>query len=446
MSLKKFGQNDIILNTMLAYPQNEFFIYNASVYYNNVPSQAGTATATSKDSSSPVHFTAVSQVRMVAPGAISLYEYNIDRPDTGDLVGALAIAEDKTGSSGLIEPVTYAAAQARLTSGEPVTFVKDNNRIYPWISKDSAGSSWKTVSATDYATEYQYGSILTGEYPLSASIVRELITNPSSSYNKHYFSLRNRLDFYGVRNIHYKISASVGSQSWNKDIQELNTIAIPSIFFGSRIKPGTVSLKYYWTGSLLGELQDIRQNGELVQVSASKGEGITYKNTTAGVIMYDEGYIILTGSWDLSIETDADGERPTWLNYAKGANDSQSPGTNVSFALNFQGRTETQVMTLFTHAKRGEANFSNNPTYLQYGQDKLQFTSSHVYEENSEQLVANTVSSSYSSYNADFKRSVYISRIAVYDENKNIIGIATLANPVLKEEDQDYSIKLKLDI
>ena len=103
-------------------------------------------------------------------------------------------------------------------------------------------------------------------------------------------------------------------------------------------------------------------------------------------------------------------------------------------------------MTLFTHAKRGEANYSNNPTYLQYGQDKLQFTSSHVYEENSEQLVANTVSSSYSSYNADFKRSVYISRIAVYDENKNIIGIATLANPVLKEEDQDYSIKLKLDI
>jgi len=441
MSLKKFGQNDIILNTMLAYPQNEFFIYNASVYYNNVPSQAGTA--------DPGGTTAVSQVRMVAPGAISLYEYNIDRPDTGvDEDVALAVGEVYSGSctgppeACLFETISYTDAVDRLADGEPTTFVKDNNRIYPWISKDSAGSSWKTVSATDYATEYQYGSILTGEYPLSASIVRELITNPSSSHNKHYFSLRNRLDFYGVRNIHYKISASVGDQSWNKDIQTLNTIAIPSIFFGSQIKPGTVSLKYYYTGSLLGELQDIRQNGELVQVSASNGEGITYKNTTAGVIMYDEGYIILTGSWDLN----GYGTPDTWLNYAKGANDSQAPGTNVSFALNFQGRTETQVMTLFTHAKRGEANFSNNPTYLQYGQDKLQFTSSHVYEENSEQLVANTVSSSYSSYNADFKRSVYVSRIAVYDENKNIIGIATLANPVLKEEDQDYSFKLKLDI
>jgi hypothetical protein len=83
---------------------------------------------------------------------------------------------------------------------------------------------------------------------------------------------------------------------------------------------------------------------------------------------------------------------------------------------------------------------------LKYGQDKLKVTSSQVYEENSQQLLANTVSSSYTDYDADFKRSVYISRVAVYDENKNIIGIATLANPVLKEEDRDYSIKLKLDI
>jgi len=103
-------------------------------------------------------------------------------------------------------------------------------------------------------------------------------------------------------------------------------------------------------------------------------------------------------------------------------------------------------MTLFTHAKRGEANFSNNPTYLKYGQDKLQYTSSQVYEENPDQFLANTVSSSYNDYEAPFKRSVYISKVAVYDENKNMIGVATLANPVLKEEDRDYSFKLKLDI
>ena len=172
--------------------------------------------------------------------------------------------------------------------------------------------------------------------------------------------------------------------------------------------------------------------------------------------MYDEGYIVLTGSWALNGETiplqTAANSSPTWLYFGVGANDGLSQtntGTDfakASFSLSFKGSTKTQVITLFTHAKRGEANFSNNPTYLKYGQDKLQYTSSQVYEENPDQLLANTVSSSYNDYEAPFKRSVYISKVAVYDENKNMIGVATLANPVLKEEDQDYSFKLKLDI
>jgi hypothetical protein len=41
---------------------------------------------------------------------------------------------------------------------------------------------------------------------------------------------------------------------------------------------------------------------------------------------------------------------------------------------------------------------------------------------------------------------VYISRVGLYDENKNLIGVATLSNPVRKEEAQDLTFKLKLDI
>ncbi len=101
---------------------------------------------------------------------------------------------------------------------------------------------------------------------------------------------------------------------------------------------------------------------------------------------------------------------------------------------------------MFAHARRGEANFSNNPTYLQYSQSQIQLTSSQVYEENPNRLIANTVSSSFTDYSSSFKRQVYISRVGIYDENKNLLGIATLSNPVLKEEDQDLSFKIKLDI
>ena len=62
--------------------------------------------------------------------------------------------------------------------------------------------------------------------------------------------------------------------------------------------------------------------------------------------------------------------------------------------------------------------------------------------------MANTVSSSYgdSDWSASFKRQVYISKIGVYDRNKNLIGVATLANPVRKEEAEAISFKIKLDI
>ena len=101
---------------------------------------------------------------------------------------------------------------------------------------------------------------------------------------------------------------------------------------------------------------------------------------------------------------------------------------------------------MFANAGRDQANYSNNPTYLQYGQQLLEMTSSQTYEENSSRYIYNTVSSSYSDYEEPFKRQVYVSRIAIYDKHKNLMGIATLADPVLKKEDQDLTFKLRLDI
>ena len=97
-------------------------------------------------------------------------------------------------------------------------------------------------------------------------------------------------------------------------------------------------------------------------------------------------------------------------------------------------------------ARRGEVNYSNNPTFLEYGQRKVEISSSNLYIENDKQKIKNTVSSSYAGFDAPFERQVYISRIALYDDDKKLIGIATLSNPILKKEAQDLSFKLKLDI
>ena len=114
--------------------------------------------------------------------------------------------------------------------------------------------------------------------------------------------------------------------------------------------------------------------------------------------------------------------------------------------MSFKGHTETQVLTMFAHARRGEINYSNNPTFLDYGQNKIAVTSSNIYLENDAVTIKNTVSSSYAGHSASFERQVYISRVALYDDDKKLIGVATLSSPVLKKEAQDLSFKLKLDI
>jgi len=404
MSFRKFGPNDIILNTMKAHPVCEFFIYNAKVYYNNQPELTGAF--------SP-------QTLNIDPGHISLYEYNIDK---------------LTGS---------------------------NNFIYPFITKQGSGASFKTVGATTYTNEFQYGDTISSSYPMSASIYREYITTPSSSatgvFNRHFVALKNKLDFYGIRSQHYRVSSSIG---FDKNDQILNLISIPSIFYGTRMKPGTLSLKWYVTGSLVGELQDLKQNGELIQVGPA---GSTESGSVAGVVLYEEGFVLLTGSWALNNTTlpmtsgSTTKSKPSWLFWGAGMHDGVSQPTTAdsgntsdfmscSFGFNFRGQTNTQVLTMFAHAHRGEVNYSNNPTYLKYGQTKVSLTSSQIYEENSSLDISNLVSSSYSDFSASFKRQVYISRVAIYDESKNLIGVATLSNPILKEEDQDLSFKIRLDI
>ena len=161
MALKKFGTNDVIINTMRTYPHSDFLIYDSNVYYNERADQLGDRNT---------------RTRNVENGFISLYELNIDRPEvnTGRYIGPVGEPED----------------------GEIDTRVPDNARIYPWISKDSAGASFKTVGKVSYNNEFQYGDVLRSKYPLSASISREFIATPSSSvpagsgaYNANYFAI-----------------------------------------------------------------------------------------------------------------------------------------------------------------------------------------------------------------------------------------------------------------
>jgi hypothetical protein len=473
MGLRKFGPNEIVLNTMRTFPPVEYFIYNGNVYYNNTPHQSGTLT---------------DNVLAVTGGAVSLYEYNVDRRLFSDAQ-----------PSGIWDPwatindageFVGAYVTARYVGQEEV---EDTGRIYPFITKDSARSSFKTVGAIDYTNEFANYDTLTANYPLGGHITREIMPTPGERRTEidlseffdsaaaaaeagftcpncptykttpiypHFYALKNRLNHYGYLSEHYKVSSSFSSSlglgvGWDKAIDTLNLVSVPAIMFGSTIKKGTISLKWYFTGSLLGELRDTKQNGELIETIGA------HAGAVGGVVLYDEGLFVLTGSWVIpgalnTIAINATAvprlDWPRWIYFAAGAHDGHNPTDtgesfcSASFNMSFQGQTDIQVYTMFANARRGEVNYSTNPTFLEHGQTFVQASSTTVYQENSTLRIKNTISSSYLDYEAPFKKQVFISRIGIYDDSKNLIAIATLADPILKKEEQDYTFKIKLDI
>ena len=214
-------------------------------------------------------------------------------------------------------------------------------------------------------------------------------------------------------------------------------------------------MQFYVSGTLIAQCKDENRDGELIQVGPP---GTTNSGSVAGVVLYNEGFVLLTGSWDMATGPYATfaGEKytgspvlkPKWIYFGAGANDGLAKGNVISssFGLTFKGTTKTQTIMMLAHAQKGEFNHSNNPTFKTFGQGQQPMTASNAYVEPNDLTIKNIASSSYSDPYADFKKTTYISSVAIYDENKNLIGIAKLATPVKKTEDIEYTFKMKLDI
>jgi hypothetical protein len=396
MPYYKFDESDIYYSRIKARPKKQFFIYNSTIFLDNQSQITGAFT---------------SRVPWQETGFVSINEINVDR------------------------------APSQL--------------VYPFIVKNGTLASFRSISTASFDLDYGYGDTITGSYPISASISRELFLETSTTRDtgsNKILALKNTLNYYTPVSRHYEYSSSLQ----NKAFQAVNMINIPSIFYGSSVDKGSVDLRFYLTGTLIGRLRDENKNGELIQVGPY---GSTGSGSVAGVILYNEGLLLLTGSWSLEdngldYTNTNTATKSSWLYYAVGAQDGIPAETNTalsrlsaSYSLEFDGTNYVPVVTMLAHAPRGQLNYSNNPTYLDLsaGSKFVFHSSSMSYAENSAQKIKNTVSSSYTFPTGTYKPQTFISKVGVYDENKNLIAIAKVATPVKKTEDRDLTFKLKLD-
>jgi len=186
-------------------------------------------------------------------------------------------------------------------------------------------------------------------------------------------------------------------------------------------------------------------------------------------VLYNEGFIILTGSWDLAttfgeggglddIDNTSVVVRPgngSWLNFGFGANDEvnltattgfSKTNASASFGINFAGTHKIPTVTMLAHANKGELNYSNNLTYMSASQTTLSASSGDSLYLEKEKVIKNIHSSSYADPTGSLRKTTYITKVGIYDEKKKLVGIASLAKPVKKTEDRDLTFKLKLDI
>jgi len=447
MPLYRFGENDIFRNRVKTHPRCHFLINNGKVAYNKEILAEGVNDAA-----------LARNITHVPEGHISLYEMNVDRNESAHTFDA----ETNTGVQSM---------------------------VFPFTTKSGNLTSFKTVSTSTFQ-RHSFGDIMTGSYPLSSSIAVEYHNAKSDEYTgcidsrPHIKALRNTIDYYSYMSPHFSWISSAGAHgTWDKSTDQMALVTVPSIFYGSSIKKGTVDLKFYITGSLIGRLQDSRQNGELIQVLPDD----VNKGKVAGVVLYNEGFMCLTGSWNLhasytdyyrscpdcATAMDPDhttafnpvAEAPKWIYWgtqgnatdktcnvaALGVGTEGQPSVTLcpksTWTVEFKGTNYVPVLTMLAHAKKGELNHSNNPTYVDFGQDdNVAITGQRTeYFEKRKKTLTNIVKSYYTNTSASYAKTTYISKVGIYDEDKNLIAIAKVATPVKKTEDREYTFKIKLD-
>jgi len=485
MPFYKFQKFDQFINIVKTYPKSNFLIWSGSMYYNNT-SQSGSNINT-------------------PDGHINLFEMNVNRDAS---VPAAA---------GMKHHHPNGAVQSEL--------------IYPFLIKDEKDLlAMKSMDDKEYF-KAQDASALQGVYPLTSTISREFYNYTTEDYDTPNYlknnyeifnkpilpnetwpqhsltssdhgltpmgklqdqniksaffngigrrrrrleALKNTLNYYTYMSPHYAYSSSIHARDLSK--QKLTLISIPSIFYGTSIKEGSVNLKFYVTGTLCGELADEKGNGELIQVGPSYSIG---SGSCAGVVLYNEGFIILTGSYNLQgvhqeeyVKSTKD--YPKWIHFgASMPTSARFAGTQIdgnaaggssrtmwssdkifapssSFALDFKGTNHTPTVTMLAHAPKSELNHSNNFTYLSHNSltssSELTMVNKYSYTENEKIKIKNTIKSEYDNYNEEFQKQTYISKIGIYDKDKNLIAVAKVVNPVRKKEERDMTFKMKLDM
>ena len=424
----EFTPDDLFINRLKTYAEYNVFIYQSKMSVNRGVQPNGS-------------------------GGLVVYDINANRSGTNKVhpfveTGSLKNVFKKYKYQPIIKNATgehfnihkyWLEASGGLAANASV--VANNGSVTSSYSSESPIKRSLTSRVTNFSANY---------FDLDSG---ELVSNSISTFitpvNLTASALQNVARKYTVLSDHFILTASaIRPRDLVYDNNSINFITIPSMYYGSTIKKGSVELNYYITGSKIATCADTNHNGTLIGTTGSTSGSVV------GLVLYDEGIIMLTSSNAIAPNDDNgiiyDGVSAltsSWLYYGTTLNDgtgSSNTLASASYDLNFKGTNYINSLTMFAHAKKGHLNHSNNPTYRDLSVNKINTTGSGLTFVEGTTALANVVSASYVS--ASFEKTTYISKVNIYDEDGNLIAITSMARPIKKTLTDEFTFKMKLDL
>ena len=428
----EFTSDDLFINRLKAYPEYNIFIYQSRMYVNKETQPNGS-------------------------GGIVVYDINSNK-STGKILPFVVTGSDKVAfKSQKFQPLVQSYSGDHFTISKYAT-EEGSAVVDSYYGESRVDLNGETVLTSSYGSESpikrklttRQSTFTTNFYNITSSTTESITQNYLSPLYVSASALQNVARKYTTMSDHFIFaSSSARSRDLIYGSDDINFINIPSMYYGSTIKKGSVELNYYITGSKIASCADTSHNGILIGTTGST------LGSVVGLVMYDEGIIMLTSS--VNIETGPplgiqyDGASPilsSWQYYGTTLNDGipivKASLASASYDLNFKGTNYITSMTMFAHAKKGQLNHSNNPTYRNLNTTRVNQTGSGLIFSEGPSDIANIVSGSFVS--SSFEKTTYISKVHIYDEDGNLIGITSLANPIKKTLQDEFTFKMKLDL
>ena len=271
-----------------------------------------------------------------------------------------------------------------------------------------------TLSGSEVQFDIQYGNINgSGSAPINPTVIGY---SPSRIVYGQYRNL-----VYGTEATNFSFD---GGTTTAKDIYIIN---ISRTRYKQSIQPGTFNLTL--TGGSTIKLTDDSNTTGLTRflgenriyniISGSNGNAYTSSavNTYYGIMLPDLGIAILDASGSLSpyITTPGQGNTVAVNNHLK-------LFASIKAGTNFQAQSQEVISSryFFTRVKNSEFNYTTNPSIIDDNGNLLYTT-----------LINNP--------------QTFVTTVGMYNDNNELLAVAKLSKPLVKDFTKEALIRIKLD-